>query len=146
MFSKLDLGCSGCIGTGKGKEEDFTGAAKDFAALRDTALAFQNQEGLGNAKFKKEMKQIYEASAIKQIEVVYNASPKADGDRVAADNYMAFVREHSEANKADVAVNIAAVYYYELSTCANDGLSSVFDYNMKAQEIYRKCRSTRFCL
>ena len=61
------------------------------------------------------MKQIYEASAIKEIEVVYNGSPKADGDkRTAADSYMSFVRQFPEANKADIAVNISAVYYYEL--------------------------------
>ena len=99
----------------KKKNGNFAEAAKDFAALRDTAKAFQDQEGLGNASFKKEMKQIYEASAIKEIEVVYNGSPKADGDkRTAADSYMSFVRQFPEANKADVAVNISAVYYYEL--------------------------------
>ena len=59
--------------------------------------AFQDQEGLGNSSFKKEMRQIYEASAIKEIEVVYNASPKADGDkRTAADSYMGFVRQLSQ--------------------------------------------------
>ena len=40
-------------------------------------------------------------SPIKEIEVVYNASPKADGDkRTAADSYMSFVRQFPEANKA----------------------------------------------
>lgn len=117
MFSaNLILGALDVSAQAKEEKGEFAGAAKDFAALRDTALAFQEQEGLGNASFKKEMKQIYEASAIKQIEVVYNASPKADGDkRTAADSYMGFVREHNEANKADIAVNIAAVYYYEVA-------------------------------
>ncbi len=116
MFSaNLILGALDVSAQAKEETGDFAGAAKDFAALRDTAKAFQDQEGLGNAGFKKEMKQIYEASAIKEIEVVYNASPKANGDKkTAADSYMAFVREYPEANKADIAVNIAAVYYYEL--------------------------------
>jgi tetratricopeptide (TPR) repeat protein len=116
MFSaNLILGALDKFAQAKEEKGDFAGAAKDFAALRDTAQAFEKQEGLGNSSFKKEMTQIYEASAIKEIEVVYNASPKADPDkRTAADSYMAFVRAHTTANKSDVAVNIAAVYYYEL--------------------------------
>ncbi len=116
MFSaNLILGALDVSAQAKEEKSDFTGAAKDFAALRDTALAFQEQEGLGNTSFKKEMKQIYEASAIKEIEVVFNASGKTNADKVtAANSYMSFVRQFPEANKADVAVNIAAVYYYDV--------------------------------
>ncbi len=116
MYSaNLILGALDVSAQAKEEKGNFAEAAKDFAALRDTAKAFQDQEGLGNSSFKKEMRQIYEASAIKEIEVVYNASPKADGDkRTAADSYMTFVRQFPEANKADVAVNISAVYYYDV--------------------------------
>ena len=113
--AELILGALDMFAQAKEKNGDFAGAAKDFAALRDTAKAFKEQEGLGNSKFKTEMAKIYEASALKEIEVVYNASPKADPDkRRAADSYIVFVKDFPKANKADIAVNISAVYYYEL--------------------------------
>lgn len=113
--ANLILGALDMFAQAKEKSGDFAGAAKDFAALRDTAKAFKEQEGLGNSKFKNEMAKIYETSALKEIEVVYNASPKADPDkRKAADSYIVFVKEFPDANKADIAVNIAAVYYYDL--------------------------------
>ena len=77
MYSaNLILGALDVSAQAKEEKGNFAEAAKDFAALRDTAKAFQDQEGLGNASFKKEMKQIYEASAIKEIEVVYNGSQR----------------------------------------------------------------------
>ena len=113
--ANLILGALDMFAQAKEKNGDYAGAAKDFAALRDTAKAFKEQEGLGNSSFKAEMAQIYEASALKEIEVVYNASPKAAPDKKrAADSYMVFVKDFPKANKADIAVNIAAVYYYDL--------------------------------
>jgi len=113
--AELILGALDKSAVAKEAQKDYAGAAKDFHALRDTAKAFRDQEGLGNKKFKEEMHQYYETSSLKEIEVIYNGSAKADGDkRTAADSYMSFVQDFPKAKKADLAVNIAAVYYYEL--------------------------------
>lgn len=118
--ANLILGALDMFAQAKEKSEDFAGAAKDFAALRDTAKAFKEQEGLGDSSFKGEMAKIYEASALKEIEVVYNASPKDSPDKKrAAESYMVFVKDFPDANKADIAVNIAAVYYYALNDTKN---------------------------
>ncbi len=116
MYSaNLILGALDVSAQAKEKKEDYAGAAKDFHSLRDTAKAFKEQEGLGNSKFKKEMHRILEMSTLKEIEVIFNGSPKGDGDkRTAADSYMVFVKDFPKATKADSAVNNAAVYYYEL--------------------------------
>ena len=117
MFSaNLILGALNVSAQAREQKGDFTSAAKDFGALRDTAKAFQEQQGLGDASFKKEMAETYEDSAIKEIEVSYKASPKADADkRTAADRYFSFVKEYPQTKKGDVATNISAVYYYDLN-------------------------------
>ena len=100
----------------KAKEEsgDFAGAAKDVGALKDTAKAFYEQEGLGNKKFKTDMMETFQASSIAEIDLTLKASPKAASDKhSAADKYMLFIREYPNADKADLVVNTSAVYYYE---------------------------------
>ena len=82
---------------------------EDWENLKEVSKAFHDQENLGNAKFKKEVFNIYERASFKLIETTY--AEKKD-DLWAADQYMAFYEEFPKSEVADLALNNASVYYY----------------------------------
>ncbi len=83
---------------------------EDWKNLKEVSKAFYDQEGLGSSAFKKEVYNVYERSSFKLIEVGF----ASDSDKVkAANGYKAFYAEFPESEVADVALNNAAVYYYD---------------------------------
>jgi cellulose synthase operon protein C len=113
--ANLILGALDVSAQAKEEQKDYDGAAKDFRALRDTAQAFRDQEGLGNKSFKEEMHRLFELSSLKEINLIYDGSKKTNADKlVAADAYMGYASDFPESKKADLAIHNAAVYYYQL--------------------------------
>jgi tetratricopeptide (TPR) repeat protein len=82
---------------------------EDWSNLKDVSKAFYDQEGLGSAKFKKEVYNVYERASFKLIEVnLDKAGKKAE----AAEGYWAFYAEFPESEVADKALNNSAVYFH----------------------------------
>ncbi len=88
---------------------------EEYTSLRDTAKAFFQEQTLGNTAFKKEMYDLWSSAAFTVIEEAF----KAKADKVAtADAYMQFYKDFPDFSKADLAINNAAVYYYESNRVA----------------------------
>ena len=83
---------------------------EDYENLKIVSKAFYDQEGLGGARFKKDMYAIYENATLKMIEVDYGKDKKATK---AAEAYLAFYAEFPSSKKADFALNNAAVYFHQ---------------------------------
>ncbi len=81
---------------------------ESWDALKTTAKAFYDQEGLGGKTFKKDTYNIYERSSFKLIEVTYD---KDKDHGKAADSFVAFYEEFPQADTAAQALNNAAAYY-----------------------------------
>ena len=104
----------------KTETKEYELALKDWKALQSTANSFNNQEGLGNAAFKKEMFEYYEIASAKLVEVTFESSSKGDSDKItAANGYTEFAKTFPASKKADVALNLAAIYYYETNRLAD---------------------------
>lgn len=104
----------------KTETKEYTLALQDWKALQETSNSFNNQEGLGNPKFKQEMFEYYEIATAKLVEVKFESSSKGDSDKVtAANGYREFAKTFPKSKKADSALNLAAIYYYETNQLAN---------------------------
>lgn len=89
---------------------------EQWADLKTTSKAFYEQDGLGSKKFKNEMYEVYASSSFKVIEVAQDTSP--DPDRTA-DALFAFYEEFPTYEKADLALNNAAKYFYDAGRVAD---------------------------
>jgi tetratricopeptide (TPR) repeat protein len=84
---------------------------QDWENLKDVSKAFYDQQGLGSATFKKETYNIYERASFKLIEEKFK---KNNDKSYAAKAYEGFYQEFPQSTVADVALNNASVYYFDL--------------------------------
>ena len=84
---------------------------EDWPNLKQASKGFYDQQGLGDADFKKEVYKIYENASLKLIEVEF---AKGQDKSKAADAYFAFYQEFPTSENADLALNNASVYFRDL--------------------------------
>lgn len=84
---------------------------EDWPNLKRTAKDFYDQQGMGDADFKRDVYKIYENASLKLIEVEFT---KSQDKTKAADSYWAFYQEFPSSENADLALNNASVYYRDL--------------------------------
>ena len=89
---------------------DALAVKESWQALKTTAKAFYDQEGLGRGQFKKDTYNIYQRSSFKLIEVTFD---KDKDYGKAADSFVAFYEEFPKADTAAQALNNAAAYYFQ---------------------------------
>jgi TolA-binding protein len=81
---------------------------ENWESLRQTAKVFYDQEGLGDAAFKKDVYDIYMNSSFKLIEVTFE---KDQDFGKAADSFVKFYEEFPKSPVAAQALNNSAAYY-----------------------------------
>lgn len=84
---------------------------EDWTNLRTVAKKYYDQQGLGDADFKKEVYGIYENASLKLVELDF---AKTQDKGKAAASYWAFYQEFPQSKNADLALNNASVYYRDL--------------------------------
>lgn len=95
---------------------DSLALVENWSKLKEVAQAFYDQEGLGSTpQFKADVLKVYENASLKLIEQNF---AKDKDERAAADAYVAFYKEFPSSENADLALNNAAVYYYNTDQVA----------------------------
>lgn len=84
---------------------------ENWQALKDNAKFYYDQPGLGSAKFKKDVFEIYQNASFKVIEVDL---AKDKDESKAGDRFVAFYEEFPDAPTAAQALNNASIYYYNV--------------------------------
>ena len=103
----------------KTETKEYDLALKDWKALQSTANSFNNQEGLGNAAFKKECSSTTRLPQPSLLRLHLGRPPRVMQIRSQRPPATVSLRRHSQRPKADVALNLAAVYYYETNRLAD---------------------------
>ena len=89
---------------------DSLALVENWSKLKEVSQAFYKQEGLGsNQQFKTDVLKVYENASLKLIEQEF---AKSKDEAKTADAYVAFYEEFPSSENADLALNNAAVYYY----------------------------------
>jgi tetratricopeptide (TPR) repeat protein len=89
---------------------DSLALVENWSKLKEVAKAFYDQEGLGSTQqFKTDVYKVYESASLKLIEQDF---AKTKDESKAAEAYMAFYGEFPSSENADLALNNAAVYYF----------------------------------
>jgi len=89
---------------------------KNWSELKKNSKFYYEMKNLGSTKFKKDVYGIYENASFKLIEANFDA----DKDyRKAADAFMAYYGEFSDAKNAPLALNNSSIYYYKANRVAD---------------------------
>lgn len=83
---------------------------QDWEQLKINSKFFYDQKGLGSAKFKKDMYEIYMQSSFKVIETTFE---KDKDTSKAGDGFVKFYEEFPDSPVAAQALNNASVYYHQ---------------------------------
>lgn len=84
--------------------------SENFAALKENAKFFYEQEGLGSRTFKAEVYGIYQRASLKVVE---DAFAESNDYGTTADAYLAFMEEFPESEENPRILNNATIYYKE---------------------------------